>query len=453
MIVLSTAGFAQQTPPVQPKIQETPLPAPVVLPAPTSPVAGVPSRPLTADEAAQIALCKQPNVTVAQANVTAARGREIQAKSGLLPTVNTDATYTNVALAPVGNVPGNGNASGFQINANLQQLIFDFNHTRDTVRQSSALLNSAKAGLTKVQSDTVLQVKQAFYVYAQDMRLVSVNEANVKNAQSHLALAQARLNSGLGLPADVVRAQTAVSDAIFNLTTARNVASLARVTLAQLMGIDPRTPIEIADTNETAIANDDPTALTNQALACRPEILQASANIKAANYAVSVARTVNSPALSANAGWLERGSDFPPGNDTLTYGLAIQWTPFDSGYTAGRTEEAKANLIAAQAQLQQTQLTVTSDVSQAYLNLRTAEQRVVTADAEVANAQEALRLTEGRYKAGLGTFLDVLDAETALITANTNRVNAQSSVNQARAALAHAVGAPLPCPPAAQKAK
>lgn len=443
LILCSMPGLAQQTPPVQPKIQETPLPAPVVLPAPAKIAAEVSNRPLTADEAARIALCRQPNVFIAQAGVIAAKGREVQAKSGLLPTVNTGATYTNVALAPTGSVTS-GTASGFQITAGVQQLIFDFNHTRDVVRQSSAQERSASAGLTKVQSDTVLQVKQAFYTYAQDMRLVKINEANVKNTQSHLALAQARLNSGLGLPADVVRAQTAVADAIFNLSLAQNSASVAQVSLAQFMGIDPRTPIELADTEEAAISSDDPTALTDQALKYRPEILQACASLAAAGYSVSAAKTVNSPALLANAGWLQRGSDFPPGNNTLTYGVAIQWTPFDAGFTAGRVEEARGNLLAAQAQLESARLGVTSDVSQAYLNLKTAEQRVITAEAEVANANEALRLTEGRYKSGLGTFLDVLDAQTALITADSNRINAQSSVNQARAALAHAVGAPLP---------
>ena len=80
------------------------------------------------------------------------------------------------------------------------------------------------------------------------------------------------------------------------------------------------------------------------------------------------------------------------------------------------------------------------DVSQAYLNLKTAEQRIATADAEVANAKESLRLLEGRYQSGLGTLLDVLDAQTALLTATTNRVNNQSLVDQARAAMVHAIG-------------
>lgn len=450
VLVLSLCPVAvpaqERTPPVQPKITETPLPPPVTLPAPPAQPADVPNRPLTVEEAAFIALRHQPDITAAQGGVYAAQGRHEQAKSGLYPTLDTSAGYTNVALAPTGLVPTT--VSGFQVAATLRQLIFDFNHTRDLVKQARALERSAGANLTRVQSDTVLQVKQAFYTYSQDMRLVTVNEANVRNAQSHLALAQARLNVGLGLPADVVRAQTAVADAIFSLNVARNAASTARVRLAELMGIDPRTPVEPADTNEPATAADDPNALTALALRQRPEMVQANLNVVAARYAVSAARTVNAPAISADAGLLQRGRDLTiTGNNTVTVGVVLQWTPFDAGFTAGRVEEARGNLLTAEANLQSTRLAVTSDVAQAYLNLKTAEQRLVTAEAEVANATEAVRLTEGRYKSGLGTFLDLLDAQTALVTADTNRVNARSAVNQATAALAHAIGAP--CAPKA----
>ena len=131
--------------------------------------------------------------------------------------------------------------------------------------------------------------------------------------------------------------------------------------------------------------------------------------------------------------------------------MAVQWNPFDSGLTAGRIKEAQANLQVARAAMASVRLAVMSDVSQAYLNLKAAEQGVVAAEAQVKNAQEALRLAEGRYRAGIGVFLDVLDAQTALDTAQTNRVNAASSLDQARAALSYAVGedttAPAPMQP------
>ena len=444
-----------QTPPIAPKTQETPLPPPVTLPPPPSVPPDVPNRPLTAEEAARIALFHQPNITVAQAGVLSAQGITQQARSGLYPNLGVGAGYTNAqtisaekGATPSGTTSGAAGgstvtATGYQASANLRQLLFDFNHTRDLVRQAQAQERAATQNLTRTQSDTVLQVKQAFYGYVQADRLVTVNETNVRNAQAHLDEARARLNSGLGLPSDVVRAQTAVADAILNLNLARNAASVARVNLATFMGIDPRTPVQAADTGEPAVAANDVNALVGTALRQRPEILQAQSTLQAAQFGVSAAKTTSAPSIAANIGLATRGASFPPRNDFFSWGFSLSWDPFDSGLTAGRVKEAQAGVLSARAQLFGAEELVTSDVSQAYLNLRTAEQRITTADAEVANAQESLRLAEGRYRAGIGTFIDVIDAQAALLTAQNNRINAQSAIDQARAAINHALGVPL----------
>jgi len=450
----SLSAHAQQTPPVTPKIQETPLPPPVELPPPPILPADVPDRPLTAEEAARIALRNRPDVTVARAGVAAAQGRTQQARSGLLPSVGVGAGYTRTESlsSPGGGGGGVGgavggtfvSASGYQGSITLRQLLYDFERTRNLAHQAGAEERAAVANLTRVQADLVLLVKRAFYDYIQNVRLVEVNEANVRNQQAQLALAQARLKSGLGLPSDVVRAQTAVAEAILNLNLARNNASLARVSLAELMGIDPRTPIQAADTREPAPAEESVNALVTTALKQRPEVLQVRASLQAAQHGLRVAKQTNAPSLSANLGVTARGADFPPRNSFLSVGASIVWTPFDAGLTAGRVQEANAEIEAIRAQIKTVELAITSEVAQAYLNLRTAEQRVVTADAEVANAEETVRLVEGRYRAGVGTFLEVTDAQAALLTARTNRVNAQTAVDQARAALARAVGRPLP---------
>ncbi|MEN6371812.1 MAG: TolC family protein [Armatimonadota bacterium] len=435
-------GFCSDTMPVKPKITETPLPAEVQLPAPPSIPADIPNRPLTADEAAAVALYHQPNITAAKAGVTAAVGKVQQAQSGLLPSLSTGAGYTNTVIShtTAGSSDGIGTSDGFKLTANLNQLLFDFNHTRDLVRQANAQQKSANAGLEKTQSDVIYQVKQAFYNYSQNLRLIEVNESNLKNQQNHLASAQAKVDAGLGLPMDVVRAQTAVADATLNLTIARNNASIARVNMAQLMGIDPRTPIEIADSGEPSEQADDLNALVDLAMTKRPEVKQAEHSISAAGYGVQAAKTSNSPAVSADLGWLGKGSTLSTDHDSLAYGITVTWTLFDSGYTKGRVTEANANLQTVQAQMETVKNTVTSDVSQAYLNLKTAEQRITTASAEVSNAEEATRLAEGRYSSGLGTFLDVLDAQNALLTAKTNQVNAESALSVARAGLSHATG-------------
>lgn len=439
LIACVTVGWADPTPPIMPKITETPLPAPVELPALDMLPADAPTQPLTATEAAQIALQRQPSITVAAQGVTASQGRLQQARAGLYPSLTLNGGYTDQVLANATGAGSGGASDGFNVGANVRQLLFDYQRTRDQVRQAGAQEQSARANLSRAQADLVLQVKQAYYTYVQQRRLVDVQEANLRNRQEHLAQARARVQAGVGLPIDVVRAETSVADAMLNLNQAQNAAAVAHVTLAQLMGLDPRTPLALAEDAEPAVATEDYTALQARALAQRPEIKQAQANLQAARYGINTAKTANAPSLVGTVGSGLRGNSFPPSNETLTLGVAVQWNAFDAGNTRGRVMEAQAQHEAAQAQLTATAQAVMADVAQAYLNVRMAELRLVTADAQVANAQEAVRLAQGRYTAGLGTFLDVLDAQASLVTAQTNRVNTQSAINQARAALAYAI--------------
>lgn len=450
--------LSQPTPPIVPPTPPVVVPPPVTLPAPPTgeevSTEALPNEPLTADEAARIALRLQPDITVANADLLAAQGRRTQARSGLRPSFGITAGYTQ--QQSLSNTGGGGGApgtpdtfsasssNGLRVTATVRQLLFDFNRTRDAVRAATLREQAATANITRVQSDLVLTVKQAFYTFVENQRLVEVNNANLQNRQAQLALAQGRLQSGLGAPADVVRAQTAVAQSVFDLESARNNASTSRVNLALLMGVDPRTPLEAENSSEPGVTANDVNELVTTALTQRPETVQAQATLQAAQTDVSVARKTNRPSLGIGGSLGSRTPAFGFGNGSVRASLDLQWTPFDGGLTRGLVREAQAGVLAAQAELTRARQTIVSDVSQSYLNLRTSEQRVVAAEAGVANAEESVRIAEGRYRAGVAAFIEVTDAQTALITARTNRVNALSQVDQARAALRRALGETLP---------
>ncbi|MCW3097481.1 MAG: outer rane efflux protein [Chthonomonadaceae bacterium] len=439
-----------QTPPVAPKTVESKVPPPVNIPT-APPNADVVNRPLTAEEAVRIALRKQPNVEIARAGIAAQQGLTEQVRSALFPSLGLSAGYNNVTVISGAGSGGSGSSgtggsssSGFTGSAVVRQLIFDFNHTRELVRQSDAFTRAAEQNLTRVQSDLVSQVKQAYYLVVLDDALVVVNQDNLRNRGSQLALAKARLNSGLGLPSDVATAETAYSAGIITLSVAQNNAALARVNLALLMGIDARTPFTTVVGGEPAFPSDDVNALVDQALKQRPDVLQAQATVDANRHAVSAAKTFNAPVVAGTLGLTSRGDSFLPGDNGLTVGASVTFTPFDGGLTQGRVKEARANLDSAQASLQGTRQTVVSDVAQAWLNLRTAEQRVTTANEEVTNASEGVRIATGRYSSGLGLFQDIITAQALLVTARTDVVNAQAQVDTSRAALRRAIGTPPP---------
>ena len=151
-LLLTVPALSQLTPPIMPTVQETTLPPLVCLPAPPSVPNDVPNRPLTAAEAAQIALHHQPNINVAAQGVVAAQGARIQAQSGLLPSVGAAAGYNNLLATNTSNQAAGLIVPGYSAAITLSQLLFNFNHTRDEVRAAEAQQQAAGANLTRTSS-------------------------------------------------------------------------------------------------------------------------------------------------------------------------------------------------------------------------------------------------------------------------------------------------------------
>lgn len=443
------AGQGPKAPP--PRVQDLQTPSPIVLPGPDTASPGVTNAPLSADEAARIALHFQPSLGTAVGNLVTAKGRVVQVKAGQLPQITAAGGYDNLqSLSGYGSQPTQA-PSGFLLGplspvdawtgeVYLEQLIFDFNKTRNLVRQSQANEQAALSNLSQAQSDLVYNVKNDFYQYAYAERLVEVNQQNLDNRQRQLDLANSRMGAGIGLPSDVVIAETSKSQAILGLNVARDNAQQAKVNLLTDMGIDPLTPINVGAAEEAPYPMDSPKPLLEIALRRRPEIRAAEQNLVASKYGLSAARAVDLPILFAGLSAGTRGNQFPLSDSTASLELGITVPIYDGGFRAGSIELSKGQVTAAQSQLQTEVLAVKQDVTGAYLELKSAEQRVTIADNEVANAREGVRIAEGRYRTGLGLFQDITTAQQLLLDARTDQEQAEQGRSQARARVRHATG-------------
>lgn len=437
----------EQVQPYQPQVQEVQSPPEAKLPPPETVFSDYPSAPLTLCEAVNLGLRHQSSLTMAAGQVQAAAGLAKQANSALFPTLSVAGSYTGVnsnnsattgaATTSQGTTALN---AGYQVVPTLQQLLYDFNHTRSLALQARSNQAQAQADYTQAQYDLILQIKQAFYTCRQCAMLIKANQSNLDNQKAHRDLTKARFKAGIGVPSDVVRSETAVTSAVFNLSQAQNNYSLALVALANLMGVDPRTPIEIADSAEPLLDFKDPQGLFTQALSGRPELKSAQAAIEAGRYGLSAAKSADGPALNGNAGWSIKGMGFPLNNSAFLGGVTLQWKIYDSGLREGEIQQQSALLQTAEAGFVNIREQILAQVAQAYLNLQTAQHQVASAEAELTNAKETLRLIDGRYRSGLATFIEVLDAQNALLTADTNLINAAAGRAKANAALLHAIG-------------
>lgn len=436
--MLAGAVFNNQTPPIQPTTPIPQTPRPLEIPVPEN----LENRPLTIEEAVELAYELSPILEAARQDAEAAKGRTEQAKAQLLPQINVNGGYSSIEQLS-GTATGT-NQSGWTTGLTVDQLLFDFNRTRDELRQRQALERAAEQGFTAVRNDLAFQVRSLFHSLAQAMENVAVSQANLANREAQLGLAQARLDDGLGNAGDVVRARASVADAMNALVSSQAQELSARTQLAIVIGVDPRTPFTITPLGVDGMPMPDLSALVGQAVENRPEMQEARERLRAAELGIAVAGKGNAPTVSVSAGVSSRGSGDPFESSNSRVGVNVSWPLFDSGLSRGRTREATALKLQAMADMTQIQLVVTQDVTNAWVSLSAATQQLEAAQVQLANAEEAVRIAQGRYEGQIGTFIEITDAQNTLVAAQRAVAQARADYLRARAALQRAIGSSAP---------
>ena len=444
-LILGLAAQAQEA--YSPPIYDIQVPEKVEINSPELKLTAPSAETVTIEESVAIALKNHENVTEAQAAVQQAVARTLQSKSARNPTVTASASYThpvyfNVAAGDgFGGIPFFTQApQGTQEQIVIRQLLFDFNRTRSAVKAAEARTIAARAGLEAARQQLAFEVRKAYLELLQSQRLAEVRLYALENQLIHVEQARKLHATGLGLPIDVVRTQTAYANAVQQFTETRNQALIDRVELASFMGIDPRTPFTIDTPNKAEKLPESLDALIELALKQRPGLKQSQAQIEAQKFTLENLKASNKPRISTSLSLSGNQVEPQPQTEQIALMLNLEWPLYDGGLARAQQAEAQAGLKANEAQLSRLQRQVTSDVTNAYIRKRTAEQKISNSEHEVKGAEESVRVASGRYKLGLGGILEVLDAEQALTVARTNQVNARTQLDQALVALEFVLG-------------
>lgn len=440
------------TPPILPPLVQNPKVEPPVLefsPADSKSGASIGAQ-LDVQTAVKIAVALQPSLKIAEAQVTEARGLLIEARSGLYPNLGLTGTYGYQArLGQLGvsgtssSTTGPAGASGFSTEVQLKQLLFDFGRTAAFVTQAAESAKEAKSLQTKAVQDLAYAVEQQFYLAVQADEQAAVDLADVKVQQDSLDLATGLLKEGQGAPSDVVTAESNLNNSTLTLAEAEANALSAKVTLAALIGIDPRTPLTLSDSFNAADPSPGLPPLkdaVNSALLHRPDFLAAADAVKSNQAGLKGNRLALAPSVALGVAVGSRGDTDPFETDATGASVTVTIPLGDGGLTQGKVEQAKGSLAAAIATMAQVQLQVIQDTSQAYIGVQSALNRQKIAQAGVANGLESLKLAQGRYKAGIGLLLEITTAEAAYLTAQSNLLTANAQLATSFAQYHHAVG-------------
>ena len=422
---LTGAAWAQQTP---------------------SPLQPAPGRVLTLDECIAIALEAQPRIQATLADYAAARFRVNQSLAPLLPQLSglvsasrseSTSVTTTSAGRNIDTIQSRQFGDTFLAQVQLSQLLFDFGKTLAATDASRKLAEVAVEDVELQRQLIALAVKEAYTNTLFSQRLIRVQEQAVERAELNLRSAKGFFDVGTRPKSDVARAEVDVANARVDLIRARNAyrSAIVALNIAMAIGVDSAT--KIVDNLIYEAFTMDRLQLRGEALRQRPEYRQA--RLRAAAAEATERQTFRNffPDISGSGTY---GGTQPQLNEAWTLGLTLSWSIFDGGSRIARYQEAKANVEGARARVKSTELDILQNVEQAEIAVEEAQERIQAAQALVASAQENFRLAQGRFDAGVGTILELTDAQLALTQAQNTESQALADYRIALARLDRSVG-------------
>jgi outer membrane protein TolC len=296
--------------------------------------------------------------------------------------------------------------------------------------------------IERLQNETALAAKNLFFNVLLTRSVVDTEQEQVRYAQENVRITTERLRQGIVSRFDVLTAQTALSTAQQQLISAQDNSALAEANLAYLLGTDPDQPLSLQTPPLPPLTQTvNLKQSTQTALAHRPEIRQANANIEEARRLVRLAGSTLLPTVSLVASGDQTTTasiTSPKSYGTISAQVSV---PFDDGgATRSRERSARIDVQTQALTLEELKLNVSLEVRQATLNIRNAQAQVGAAQTGVIQAQESVRLAYLRYQGGLGTFLDVLNALAELAATRNNLSSAQYFYQISLAQLVRALG-------------
>ena len=368
------------------------------------------------------------NVAAAAASFLEARALVKQARSQYYPTVTV-----NPGIASERNpvVPG---ANASQVKAfGDYSLPFDaswqpdlWGRVRNTVAANSAAAQSSAADLENVRLTAQAEVAVDYYQLRGQDSLKDLLDSTVMAYQQSLDLTQALYETGIDSDESVAQAETQLEATQAQATAVGILRAQYEHAIALLVGQSASTfevPTQLLNPTPQAI----PYGVPSQLLERRPDIAASERLMAQANAQIGVARAAYYPTvtLSAAAGFASTSftSWFTWPSRLWSVGPGVSETVFDGGLRRATVQQYRAAYDQATANYRETVLTAFQQIEDNLASLRLLSKEIEQQETAVKSAQRNLTLATDRYRLGIDPYLNVITAQTTLLSNQQTDVN------------------------------
>ncbi|ORU00961.1 outer membrane efflux protein [Anaerovibrio sp. JC8] len=328
--------------------------------------------------------------------------------------------------------------------------IYSGGQLEGSIKAADLSLDASELSVEATKQNIKAKTQSAYYNALNCRNQIKVNQDAVKNLTEHLKNVNAQFDAGTVAKSDVLASQVQLSNAQLSLLSAQNNYDVAIATLNNVVGLSSGTELNLKDELGYVPYEISLEQCSEYAQQNRPDILAAEYKVKIAEAQRDVAASGNLPKVNATVSKTITGEtpfsedDGPAeafsSQNTWYAGIGISWDIFDNNVTQAKVKQAKAAIEKAKEAALEARDTGDLEVRTAYLNLTSAEKSIDTAKVAVEKARDDYKIAQVRYSAGVGTNLDVMDAEEKLVAAQSKYYNTLYQYNSSKAALDRAMG-------------
>jgi TolC family type I secretion outer membrane protein len=397
---------------------------------------------LTLPKTVQMALDYNRDIKIAKYDLKTAEYSIDEARAGKMPSVSYgwDGGRTRIHKS-TSNGASTSNSYGNKLALDIP--LYTGGKVEGNIAVAKLGKTSAQEEILRQQQSVKYSAVQGYFALLAYQEYRDVYHESVSNLQGHLDNVSAQYTVGTVAKLDVLTSNVSLANAKTTAVSADNNVDISEANLNNILGLPLQTKLVLSDHKLPFDSYDiSLEEAMDYAMKYRPEVLQAAVAVQKAEENIGIAKSGNRPTVSVGAsnGWSDSGYIF--GSESKNWGITgtVSYSLWDGGATNAKIKQAKENLLSARETEQQTRESVQLAVKQAYLDIRSAAQRVEATQTSIDQAEESFKIARVRYQAGVGINLDVLDAQLSLNEAQTNHIQALYDYNVGIAKLEQVMG-------------
>lgn len=398
------------------------------------------------------ALCHNPQTRQAWSNALYQAGQVGIAKAAYLPTItlNTAVSRSMNSASSSLQVTSISSSSGgsqqitrFTPVVSLNYLLYNFGGREAQLDSAQQTLNASNWTHDAVLQSVMFSAIQTYYQVFATQSAADAAIISEQASQAAFLAAQSRHTIGTVALVDELLAKTAFAQTQLTRQKTAGEARVATGTLANVLGLEADFHLRIAPPSlpkPDAQQHSHVHQLIEEAKTLRPDLAAAEATVKAAEANVKAAEAGHLPTLSLIGNYGYNHTSTPSDTQSWTLGMQVSVPIFTGFTTTYQIRSAKEQLEVKRANLDQLDQSVSLDVWKAYQLLNTAYESFNSSEVLLASATQTEQVALGRYKAGAGIIIDVLNAQASLANARLQLIQAQYTWLTQKAQLAQALG-------------